>query len=517
MLPLRILLGVAACCLPAVAATTRTTTTTPAPSAAENSLIVRDDASDAATLAAMAAALPSCGLACVEAGALTESCTTLDCMCTSAAFSTYVTDCVASNCTVAEQLSVKNVTNSGCGVPIRDKGYQYDVMAIVLSCVSAAAFLLRMAYKLLETRVQLGLDDWCIIATMLSGAASTIITNRGTIPNGLGRDIWTLQPDMITSFAYWFYHMEYAYFLNLVLLKASILFFYLKIFPNRTVRALLWGTIIYNAIWGALFILLSIFQCQPISYYWTNWDGMHEGKCLNTNAIGWANAITSIVEDIWMVAIPLSQLSGLQLHFKKKIGVAIMFCTGTFVTIISIVRLRTLITFSNSTNVTWDNLELSQWSDIEINVGVICACMPTLRLILVKAFPVLGGSHRSAGGRYGYGYGSSGAGGRYANTNNNNNSRSMRSQGGGKFANFNTISTSGANSGAGDDDDDDRGRLDIAKPAAASGGITYQRSYAVQYDDDQHYHERSSSQIRLKELDPKGLEASTHDVSDWSV
>lgn len=186
-----------------------------------------------------------------------------------------------------------------------------------------------MGYKLFIAKVWLGADDWFIVATIASGAPGTAITSLGTITNGLGRDVWTLTPHQITSFVYWFYHMEYLYFLNLVLLKMSLLFFYLRIFPNKKVRLLLWATIGYNAIWGIGFILIAIFQCQPIDYYWTSWDGEHTGTCLNANAIAWANAISSIVLDIWMLAIPLVQLKGLQLHMKKKIGVAIMFFTGT--------------------------------------------------------------------------------------------------------------------------------------------------------------------------------------------
>lgn len=173
------------------------------------------------------------------------------------------------------------------------------------------------------------MDDYFIIATLCSGVPGTVITSVGTIGNGLGKDIWTLPDSEITSFVYWFYHMEYEYFLNLALLKMSLLFFYLKIFPNKGVRIVLWATIGYNAVWGVAFILLAIFQCQPISFYWTGWDGLHEGTCLDANALGWANAITSIILDIWMLAIPLMQLRSLQLHIKKKIGVAIMFSTGT--------------------------------------------------------------------------------------------------------------------------------------------------------------------------------------------
>lgn len=83
-----------------------------------------------------------------------------------------------------------------------------------------------------------------------------------------------------------------------------------------------------------------MFQCKPISYFWDQWDGLHSGTCpINTNSLGWANgkhtyldlesnryssniliAAISIVEDVWMLAIPLSQLHSLQLHWKKKIG-----------------------------------------------------------------------------------------------------------------------------------------------------------------------------------------------------
>lgn len=63
-------------------------------------------------------------------------------------------------------------------------------------------------------------------------------------------------------------------------------------------------------------------------------------------------------------------------------------------------RLRSLILFdSNDINPTWNYVEVSIWSTIEINVGIICVCLPTLRLLLVKLFPRLFGTVRS-GGRY---------------------------------------------------------------------------------------------------------------------
>lgn len=42
--------------------------------------------------------------------------------------------------------------------------------------------------------------------------------------------------------------MAWLYFLQLALLKTSLLFFYLKIFPNKIVRRLLWGTLVFNGL-----------------------------------------------------------------------------------------------------------------------------------------------------------------------------------------------------------------------------------------------------------------------------
>lgn len=70
------------------------------------------------------------------------------------------------------------------------------------------------------------------------------------------------------------------------------------------------------------------------------------------------------------------------------------------VTIISILRLRELVTFSSSTNPSWDQLDLAYWSTVELNVGIICTCLPSIRLILLRLFPRIIGSSISRNKSY---------------------------------------------------------------------------------------------------------------------
>jgi hypothetical protein len=56
-------------------------------------------------------------------------------------------------------------------------------------------------------------------------------------------------------------------------------------------------------------------------------------------------------------------------------------------TVISIIRLQFLITFARTQNPMWDQQNITKWSAIEIAVGVVCSCIPSIRVILVRILP----------------------------------------------------------------------------------------------------------------------------------
>lgn len=236
--------------------------------------------------------------------------------------------------------------------------------------VGAVFVFLRMAFKLIDGH-ELGIDDYTIIVTLAVSIASSAIIIRGSIGNGLGKDLWTLKPEEITQLLKSFYVQASLYFAELTLLKLSLIFFYIRVFPTKGAQRLLWGTVIFTCLWGIAFVIVAIFQCQPIDYFWSKWDGLHEGKCLNINAITVCNASISIALDIWSLGIPLWQLWGLKMHWKKKVGVAMMFCIGTFITVVSILRLQALVHFALGHNVSWEFYDVSIWSSIEIGVGIM--------------------------------------------------------------------------------------------------------------------------------------------------
>jgi hypothetical protein len=79
---------------------------------------------------------------------------------------------------------------------------------------------------------------------------------------------------------------------------------------------------------------------------------------------------------------------------------------GISVTVVSVLRLQSLVHFANSINPTWDQWAVNVWSTVEINVGIICACMPAIRVFLVHLFPKVLGSTGNTNQQYHAKYGS---------------------------------------------------------------------------------------------------------------
>ncbi|EEU34878.1 uncharacterized protein NECHADRAFT_55092, partial [Fusarium vanettenii 77-13-4] len=317
------------------------------------------------------------------------------CLCSNKAVQSKVAGCVMESCTVKESLVATNLTRTGCGAPIHEKSRACVAHFITLAVISTLFIIERFSVKPFWG-IPIWLDDWSILVSYLLSFVQMLLVVCGVVGHGLGRDIWTVSPSDITAFGIYIYAASLAYTAAITMLKLSLLFFYLRIFPAQLVRRILWGTIIFTALFGIAFCLAIAFQCRPISYFWNGWDGEHQGHCTDANATAWSYAALSIATDIWMLIIPLSQLRSLNLSWKKKVGVGIMFCLGTFVTIMSILRLHSLIKFAlNIPNPTRDFVGITIWSGIEINVGIICACLPSLRFLLGRLFPrILGTSQK---------------------------------------------------------------------------------------------------------------------------
>jgi hypothetical protein len=188
-------------------------------------------------------------------------------------------------------IATKNATTSLCHAPVRNESNKIRITNIVVAVVSATFALLRLGYKVISFGFEdLGYDDYAVLAATVMGVPTVVIIDRGIVPNGLAMDVWTVPFDHITNFVRWLFILESLYFLLIAMVKLTLLFFFLRIFPKPVIRKLLWATIIFDVLYGVVFAIISIFQCQPISFYWVrNSSTLYARHVLTqcSDSLGW--------------------------------------------------------------------------------------------------------------------------------------------------------------------------------------------------------------------------------------
>lgn len=84
-----------------------------------------------------------------------------------------------------------------------------------------------------------------------------------------------------------------------------------------------------NILYGTIFTLLSLLQCIPVQAGWMRWDGTVQAKCMDANAVAWANAAINIFFDLVILILPLPELAKLAMSWERKIQVLLMFGLGS--------------------------------------------------------------------------------------------------------------------------------------------------------------------------------------------
>lgn len=168
--------------------------------------------------------------------------------------------------------------------------------------------------------------------------------------------------------------------------KASVLLFYRRLVTGTLARR--WKLAIYFALafHAAYLIGLTlgyVLICRPLEAYWMSYDyNWHEEfTCASANAINPVIGVLSILSDIYAVALPFIILHYYTLDVPRAqiIGLNIIFALGLLVAGAGVGRTYYLIKLGNTYDTSWTGFDLLVWTVVEMQLGIICTCAPSLR------------------------------------------------------------------------------------------------------------------------------------------
>ncbi|KAH8586511.1 hypothetical protein B0O99DRAFT_528540 [Bisporella sp. PMI_857] len=139
------------------------------------------------------------------------------------------------------------------------------------------------------------------------------------------------------------------YALGAILVKVCLLSLYLRLFNiNHNARVVIWGAIVFIAL-----LYITTTSAMVKFYLPPKGDWISLRSASTTNALNNITAVQGIAgaaTDFYILFIPLFFISRLHLPLRRKIGVCAIFLSGLII--------------------------------VELNVGIICSCMPVVFVVL---------------------------------------------------------------------------------------------------------------------------------------
>ncbi|KAK4129049.1 hypothetical protein N657DRAFT_51133 [Parathielavia appendiculata] len=254
--------------------------------------------------------------------------------------------------------------------------------SVVMLSLSTITVLLRFYTRKVLLNI-LGADDCVILAALILSLGVSVGYIRQT-HFGLGRHVWLVTDDDLSKYRLeeWYTFLLYATGLSCT--KISILLLYRRFLAlgwARICTFVVLATVVACSIWV---IITSFIDCIPLAAVW---DKTIDGKCIDMN-VKVGNSYAHIITDFIIFALPIPFVIRLKLSMRQKIGLMVVFCVGFVACLISVIRIVAVSSMDFSDK-TYNLATLSIWGSVEVNLAIICACLTTLKPLIVRLFPNL--------------------------------------------------------------------------------------------------------------------------------
>ncbi|KFZ09540.1 hypothetical protein V502_08683 [Pseudogymnoascus sp. VKM F-4520 (FW-2644)] len=331
--------------------------------------------------ASVLAQIPACTQECGVKVLVPAQCPLTDlanCLCTNTTLQSTFALCVVGSCSVADQFKSSTLLQTEIckDAPKESRSAEIIRDVIIISAFSFVIVGLRFYSRALVTS-KLWWDDWAIALAAILMIPMTIIPILNAT-RGFGKHFWDVPPQNLEMLE------KILYVVVQALAKFSILFLFLRVFPTRKFRLVVKICIAWMVGHTLAFVMVVAFQCVPVKAVW---DHSIHGTCTNSQAFVYSAAGFSIFEDFVIMLLPIWELKDLSLNTKKKLALIFLFALGSFACITSMIRLKYLVAYGTSHDVTHGAVDVILWSVLEDYVAVICASLMCLRPLFVRFLP----------------------------------------------------------------------------------------------------------------------------------
>ncbi|PPJ57690.1 hypothetical protein CBER1_00166 [Cercospora berteroae] len=255
----------------------------------------------------------------------------------------------------------------------------------------AAIFLTIRIYTKIFLARRFGLDDAALLLSKTLSVVVQALIVYYKMQKIDGAHVWDLSVPNFKTITRITAICAILYIWTTALAKVSILMLYLRLSPEKWFKFSIYTTMAFVTSFTIATSLALVFACVPLARVWD--PTVTDGHCLNPGKVYLSMAGMNAATDVIMLILPMPLLNSLNLAFRQKMGIMLIFGVGSLTMITSLVRLALMIPLLKDVDVSWAIVTPGTWVCIEANLIIVCACLPTMRLFLRHFYPRLIGEN----------------------------------------------------------------------------------------------------------------------------
>nr|XP_036578884.1 uncharacterized protein CTRU02_11138 [Colletotrichum truncatum]KAF6786267.1 integral membrane protein [Colletotrichum truncatum] len=197
---------------------------------------------------------------------------------------------------------------------------------------------------------------------------------------GEGYHAWELSKESYREIMRWLYASSVIYCPAAYFTKVTLLLLEARVFAVHASVAR--GIHIFIILLLVCYIPIQTLKtiiCIPISAFWN--PHTLNPKCLNQRKIFIADLSLAIITDFVILILPIPLLWGLRMSFRKKLKILVLLGAGGVATAVTVYRMYLVVLFLSSVDVTADFVVLDLVTSLELVIGVVCACLPSMNIL----------------------------------------------------------------------------------------------------------------------------------------
>ncbi|KAI1854904.1 hypothetical protein JX265_002543 [Neoarthrinium moseri] len=284
------------------------------------------------------------------------------------------------------------------------RGPAGKIVGITLVSIATVIIVLRLYTRHFISK-GFGLDDILIVLSYVPATAFAILGVYGETNLQWNRHMWDVDPRLFVPSLQFSLAELILFDLSTTTTKLSMLAMIYRLTSSANNRAMNITVQVLAAIVavnGFTFILVVIFQCRPISAYWTITGAPR--KCINEAAHLLFAGIVNTLEDFILVFLPMRTVLNLDLPKRQKKIVIGLFGVGFLACAAGVVRTvySWIMKTADNHDTTWNLWAVWVASIVELYLSIICASIPAIKPFFATYLPLVIGStlHLRKSSRY---------------------------------------------------------------------------------------------------------------------